>query len=85
LGQDQEAVFQRLNGCVQPHAKRSGACRLQHPLPGGYSPTGETGWRVAIGVVSYHLVDLNKKTETTIDGNGLSPLTSRCNMVPAFV
>ena len=57
--------------------------RLQHPLPGGYSPTGETGWRGPTDVVSFRQVDLNNKTETIIDGNGLKALTSRCNMVPA--
>jgi hypothetical protein len=62
------------------------ALSLEHPLPGGYSPTGETGcWRGPTGVVSYRLVDPNNKTETTIDGNGLKALTSRCNMVPASV
>lgn len=53
------------------------------PYPAGYSPTGETGWRVPPSVVSFHLVDPNKKTETIIDGTGFKPLTSRCNMVPA--
>ena len=56
------------------------------PYPGGYSPTGETGWLARTdryGIIP--LVNPNNKTEPIIDGNGLKALTSRCNMVPAFV
>jgi hypothetical protein len=54
------------------------------PTPAGiFPPEKLAGWRVLPSVVSSLLVDPNNKTETIIDGSGLKPLTSRCNMVPA--